>query len=109
MCFQQLLHDICTPVRVFQDGTFLVRKSTKGGGNQPYTLVVLYLGHIYNLKIRIRDDTQVALGEYKNDELVRLRYTMSDVFRMIKFCKCKEIFRKRKKIFSKKELIEDFK
>jgi len=92
MCFRQLLHDNCTPVRVFQDGTFLVRKSTKGGGNQPYTLVVLYLGHIYNLKIRIRDDTQVALGEYKNDELVWLRYTMSNVLRMIAFCKYINIY-----------------
>lgn len=52
-----------------QDGTFLVRKSTKGGDNQPYTLVVLYEGHVYNLKMRRRKDGQIALGEEKPDEL----------------------------------------
>ena len=44
----------------------------QGGGSQPYTLVVLYRGHVYNLKIRKRPDTKVALGEEKSDELVRL-------------------------------------
>ncbi|KAL4232310.1 hypothetical protein ACF0H5_009881 [Mactra antiquata] len=52
-----------------QDGTFLVRKSKQGGDTQPYTLVVLYLGHVYNLKMRVRNDGQVALGESKADEL----------------------------------------
>ncbi|XP_052226834.1 uncharacterized protein LOC127841800 isoform X2 [Dreissena polymorpha] len=60
-----------------QDGTFLVRKSTQAGGNQsiqsggsqPYTLVVLFQNHVYNLKVRLRDDGQVALGEFKDDEL----------------------------------------
>lgn len=54
---------------VGQDGTFLVRKSKQGGDTQPYTLVVLYLGHVYNLKMRLRSDGQVALGEEKADEL----------------------------------------
>ena len=48
----------------------MVRKSQRGGPNQPYTLVVLYKGHVYNLKVRKRPDTQVALGEEKHDELV---------------------------------------
>lgn len=52
-----------------QDGSFMVRKSQRGGDNQPYTLVVLYRGHVYNLKIRKRPDTKVALGEVKPDEL----------------------------------------
>lgn len=55
---------------MFQDGCFLVRKSQRGGEFQPYTLVVLYKGHVYNLKIRKRSDTKVALGEEKPDELV---------------------------------------
>ena len=58
-------------VDVFQDGSFLVRKSVRGGDTQPYTLVVLYRSHVYNLKIRKRPDTKVALGEEKPDELVR--------------------------------------
>ncbi|XP_053407693.1 cell surface glycoprotein 1-like isoform X2 [Mercenaria mercenaria] len=52
-----------------QDGTFLVRKSKQGGDTQPYTLAVLYEGHVYNLKMRNRSDGQVALGEEKPDEL----------------------------------------
>lgn len=51
------------------DGTYLVRKSTRGGDNQPYTLMVMYNSHIYNLKIRIRYDTRFALGEEKADEI----------------------------------------
>ena len=50
----------------------MVRKSQRGGPNQPYTLVVLYRGHVYNLKVRKRPDTQVALGEEKPDELVSI-------------------------------------
>ena len=50
-----------------------MRKSQRGGDNQPYTLVVLYRGHVYNLKVRRRPDTQVALGEEKPDELVSFR------------------------------------
>jgi hypothetical protein len=55
---------------LIQDGTFLVRKSKQGGDTQPYTLAVLYEGHVYNLKMRVRPDGQVALGEEKPDELV---------------------------------------
>ena len=51
----------------------MVRKSQRGGPNQPYTLVVLYKGHVYNLKVRKRPDTQVALGEEKHDELVGIK------------------------------------
>ena len=57
----------------FQDGAFLVRKSSKGGAH-PYTLVVLYQGKVYNLKVRLRSDTKVALGEEKPDEMVMLTY-----------------------------------
>ena len=61
-----------TYVLSFQDGSFMVRKSQRGGPNQPYTLVVLYRGHVYNLKVRKRLDTKVALGEEKPDELVSM-------------------------------------
>ncbi|CAC5356009.1 BLNK [Mytilus coruscus] len=51
------------------NGSFLLRKSTKGGNNQPYTLMVLYNDHIYNLKIRERNDGRMAIGEEKPDEM----------------------------------------
>ena len=67
-----------------KDGTFLVRKSVKGGEQQPYTLVVLYQRHIYNLKVRVRQDGQVALGNEKDDELVR-HWKLFDFFLLIFF------------------------
>lgn len=70
-----------------QDGTFLVRKSKQGGDTQPYTLAVLYQGHVYNLKMRNRSDGQVALGEEKHDELVSLtHYDIASVSFMYKMC-----------------------
>ncbi|XP_052101456.1 B-cell linker protein-like isoform X4 [Mytilus californianus] len=55
--------------KVGANGSFLLRKSTKGGNNQPYTLMVLYNDHIYNLKIRERNDGRMAIGEEKPDEM----------------------------------------
>lgn len=55
--------------KVGVNGSFLLRKSTKGGNNQPYTLMVLYNDHIYNLKIRERNDGRMAIGEEKPDEM----------------------------------------
>lgn len=50
---------------------FLVRKSRKGSDTQPYTLVILYEGHFFNLKIRCRpEDQKIALGEEKRGEMV---------------------------------------
>ena len=57
---------------LFQNGAYLLRKSTKGGDKQPYTLMVIYKNHVYNLKIRERDDKRVALGEVNPDEMVSL-------------------------------------
>ncbi|XP_053407529.1 E3 ubiquitin-protein ligase TRIM71-like isoform X2 [Mercenaria mercenaria] len=48
---------------VGQDGTFLVRKSIHGDKSQPYSLAVLYSGHIYNIKIRKTHDGKMVLGE----------------------------------------------
>ncbi|XP_064599720.1 bromodomain-containing protein 4-like isoform X2 [Liolophura sinensis] len=52
------------------DGVFLVRKSRKGSDTQPYTLVILYEEHFFNLKIRCRpEDQKIALGEEKRGEM----------------------------------------
>uniref|UniRef100_A0A8C1KHN1 Lymphocyte cytosolic protein 2a n=1 Tax=Cyprinus carpio TaxID=7962 RepID=A0A8C1KHN1_CYPCA len=42
--------------RVNRDGTFLVRDSSNRSSNQPYTLVVLYQGKVYNIQIRRNQD-----------------------------------------------------
>ena len=57
---------------LFQNGAYLLRKSIKGGNKQPYTLMVIKENHVYNLKIRERNDKRVALGEEKPDEMVSL-------------------------------------
>lgn len=54
----------------FQDGAFLVRKSQRGGDCNPYTLTLLYSGHVYNLHTRKRKDGKFALGTEKPDEHV---------------------------------------
>ncbi|KAG7464763.1 hypothetical protein MATL_G00169120 [Megalops atlanticus] len=49
--------------RVKKDGTFLVRDSSKGSTTQPYTLMVLYQGKVYNIQIRYDPDQGVfSLG-----------------------------------------------
>lgn len=55
----------------FQDGAFLVRNSQRGGDCNPYTLTLLYSGHVYNLHTRKRKDGKFALGTEKTDEHVR--------------------------------------
>lgn len=64
------------PLNFFQDGTFLIRESTKQGHIQPYTMMVLFQNNIYNLKIRVRPDGKMALGEEKPDEIVRSFYIL---------------------------------
>lgn len=47
-----------------QDGTFLVRCSSSQSGCQPYTLVVLYHHTVYNIPVRLLEDSQFyALGK----------------------------------------------
>lgn len=36
---------------IFKDGTFVVRDSSKGKAEHPYTLMVLKEGKVYNIKI----------------------------------------------------------
>ncbi|XP_070592848.1 lymphocyte cytosolic protein 2 [Erythrolamprus reginae] len=42
-----------------QDGTFLVRDSSKKSVTQPYVLMVLYHNKVYNIQIRYQQETQV--------------------------------------------------
>ncbi|XP_055018816.1 B-cell linker protein isoform X2 [Boleophthalmus pectinirostris] len=52
-----------------QDGAFLVRKSSGHDAQQPYTLVVLYNGRVYNIPIRfLPSSQQFALGREKKGE-----------------------------------------
>ncbi|KAJ3610071.1 hypothetical protein NHX12_022165 [Muraenolepis orangiensis] len=52
-----------------KDGAFLVRKSSGQNTQQPYTLVVLYNGKVYNIPVRfIQATQQYALGREKNGE-----------------------------------------
>ena len=59
---------------LFQDGAFMVRKSSGQDVLQPYTLVVFYSGRVYNIPIRCMPSIQqYALGREKKGEEVHLR------------------------------------
>ncbi|KAJ8276269.1 hypothetical protein COCON_G00080210 [Conger conger] len=47
--------------RINQDGTFLVRDSSRGSSTQPYTLMVLYQDKVYNIQIRYNADEDIYL------------------------------------------------
>ncbi|KAE8286172.1 Protein Wnt-8a Precursor [Larimichthys crocea] len=50
-----------------QDGVFLVRDSSHGSGEHPYTLMILKRGKIYNIKIRYQGDFySLGTGHYHN-------------------------------------------
>ncbi|XP_061177835.1 basic proline-rich protein-like isoform X6 [Saccostrea echinata] len=66
--------------KVGKDGTFLIRESTKQGNFQPYTMMVLFQNNVYNLKIRVRADGKMALGEEKPDEM-----SFMDVQKLVKY------------------------
>ncbi|KAG7511688.1 hypothetical protein JOB18_007447 [Solea senegalensis] len=56
-------------LRSNKDGAFMVRKSSGHDTQQPYTLVVLYKGRVYNIPIRyIANTQQYALGSEKKGE-----------------------------------------
>ncbi|EMP26270.1 SH2 domain-containing protein 6 [Chelonia mydas] len=49
---------------VNKDSAFMVRQSSGQGWNQPFTLVVLYKGHVYNIPIRyLESSRQYTLGK----------------------------------------------
>ncbi|KAL1778629.1 lymphocyte cytosolic protein 2 [Sigmodon hispidus] len=47
--------------KINQDGTFLVRDSSKKTVNNPYVLMVLYKDKVYNIQIRYQEESQVYL------------------------------------------------
>ncbi|KAJ8348137.1 hypothetical protein SKAU_G00267260 [Synaphobranchus kaupii] len=47
--------------RINQDGTFLVRDSSRCSSTQPYTLMVLYQGKVFNIQIRYNSDEDLYL------------------------------------------------
>ncbi|XP_063047789.1 B-cell linker protein isoform X2 [Engraulis encrasicolus] len=56
-------------LRANKDGAYLVRRSSGQDVQQPFTLVVLYSGHVYNIPIRFLPPTQrYALGSEKSGE-----------------------------------------
>ncbi|KAG6924733.1 SH2 domain containing 6, partial [Chelydra serpentina] len=49
---------------VNKDSAFMVRQSSGQGWNQPFTLAVLYKGHVYNIPIRyLESSRQYTLGK----------------------------------------------
>lgn len=65
------LPDLTAKAPVFQDGAFMVRKSSGQDAQQPYTLVVLFRGRVYNIPVRFIPATQqYALGREKRGEEV---------------------------------------
>ncbi|XP_039381640.1 SH2 domain-containing protein 6 isoform X2 [Mauremys reevesii] len=47
-----------------EDSAFMVRQSSRQGWNQPFTLAVLYKGHVYNIPIRyVESSRQYTLGK----------------------------------------------
>uniref|UniRef100_A0A8C6QLS2 Lymphocyte cytosolic protein 2 n=1 Tax=Nannospalax galili TaxID=1026970 RepID=A0A8C6QLS2_NANGA len=47
--------------KINQDGTFLVRDSSKKTVSNPYVLMVLYKDKVYNIQIRYQEESQVYL------------------------------------------------
>lgn len=46
---------------IFQDGTFLVRDSSRKTITHPYVLMVLYKDKVYNIQIRYQEQDQTYL------------------------------------------------
>lgn len=55
---------------VFKDGAFVVRDSTKGFAEHPFTLMLLKQGKVYNIKIRNQGDSY-SLGTGINNNKVK--------------------------------------
>lgn len=74
---------------LFQDGAFMVRKSSGQDAQQPYTLVVFYNGRVYNIPIRFIPTTQqYALGREKRGEEVKCRTCLSFLLCLIVTVAC---------------------
>ena len=57
-------------ISVNKNGGFLVRDSKHGGADSPYTLTVFNEGRVFNINIRVKHASHVALGKEKCDEIV---------------------------------------
>ncbi|CAD5118350.1 DgyrCDS7060 [Dimorphilus gyrociliatus] len=55
-------------LKINQNGSFLIRKSTGGNQKQPFTLMILCKYKVLNIKIRRKSDGHFAIGEEKLDE-----------------------------------------
>jgi len=51
------------------DGAFLVRECHHGGPNVPFTLTIRYALRLFHIQIRVRPDSQFALGSAKLNEI----------------------------------------
>ncbi|XP_030595653.1 lymphocyte cytosolic protein 2 [Archocentrus centrarchus] len=53
---------------VNKDGAFVVRDSSKGSVEHPFTLMLLYQGKVYNIKIRFQGNTYSLGSGFKNTQ-----------------------------------------
>ncbi|XP_030621408.1 lymphocyte cytosolic protein 2 [Chanos chanos] len=61
---------------VNKDGAFLVRDSSKGSTEQPYTLMVLYQDKVYNIQVRyqgVQDGYSLGTGLMSNESFPSVR------------------------------------
>ena len=63
-------HNSCS----FQDGMFLIRKSTRTGTDQKFTLMIYNQQKVYNLPVRCVGHDQYVLGKHRQNELVTLSF-----------------------------------
>jgi hypothetical protein len=74
---------LCDIFCLTQDGSFIVRRSERGGASRPYTLAVFYGDRVYNLHIRLKSNSKYALGTEKEDEIVSKRTPIAVSFNFI--------------------------
>ena len=53
-----------------RNGTFVIRDSTHGGKECPFTLTLYNERKVFNINVRIRQDGKYALGRLKDKEQV---------------------------------------
>ena len=53
-----------------RDGAFVLRRSQRGGVDNPFTVTLFNAAGVYNLHVRRRADRKFAIGTEKPDECV---------------------------------------
>lgn len=95
----QLIFELCDNVSVSvclsQDGAFLVRDSSKGSPEQPYTLMVLNQGKVYNIHVRNHGNSYSLGTGHKNTEvnsqtIIKVPSTIIRYKNIQDFCKLRE-------------------